>query len=66
MSEPIADILDERNITMMALEISKNPKLKIDADCFKNIVDKTDFRYLDLTHQEIESLDDFGDSLGLD
>ena len=49
---------------MMALEISKNPKLKIEPDCFKDIVDKTDVRYLDLTHQEIESLDDFGDSLG--
>ena len=49
---------------MMAVEISKNPKLKIEADCFKILVDKTDVRYLDLTHQEIESLDDFEDSLG--
>ena len=65
MCEPISDILDERDITMMALKISKDPKLKIEPDCFKNIVDKTEFHYLHLTHQEIESLDDFGDSLGL-
>ena len=64
LCEPIADILEERNISMMAVEISKNPKLKIEADCFKILVDKTDVRYLDLTHQEIESLDDFEDSLG--
>ena len=50
---------------MIALQISKNPKLKIEAECFKNIVYRTQFYKLHLNNQQIESLDDFGDSLGL-
>ena len=50
---------------MIAMEISKNPKLKIEPDCFKELVDKTKITKLILEHQEIESLDDFGDSIGM-
>ena len=65
MCEPIAEILEERNVSMIAMEISKNPKLKIEPDCFKELVDKTKITKLILEHQEIESLDDFGDSIGM-